>query len=747
MDLLNLDRGRWRGLLAGWFALLASVVSAAGTTNLVWHWSNPLPFGNNVAELIGDTNRYYLAVADHGQAYLSEDLSGWTPLKTQTRRFLRGATFHPLGTDTNASVIVGENGTILQLHGSRELSTLTLPTTDWLEGVASSGSRLVAVGDNAAIYSSDDGTNWVRRSAPISAWLRSVTWRSTAGGSGLFVAVGEGGQIIVSADGTAWTKRNSNSSADLNRVVATPTGFLTVGAGGVVLVGSADGQRWTATQSGATDDLFAATSETRTILGLSITVPLVAGAHELRSAVSRGATFLWTDELDTRRTAPAPSSSYYSALFDGTRFLLGGQAGLIISGTRSTTIDQSLLWTPVDSPPRAVLWDVTSAVAVGTNISAALVNGSVAVSTNRTTNQLYSAVGFGPTLLQSDNGVSWSTALIPASASNSVFLGVGGRSNLLVAAGSGGHLAYSPESYEPLLSTNLFTNGIIVTAVVITNYVNTLALAWLASASGVTNDLQGVGANDSLFVVTGGNGIILTSPNGQNWTRRSTPSSRFISSVDAGPAGWVAVGEAGTLWQSADGTTWTPQVSGTTNWLWRVRYLNGQYLSVGQNGTIVASPDGVHWTPGNSGVTNWLYGVHSVDGTYYSVGSQGTVLASPDSKTWTLADTLTGKPLYGLTSARGQLLAVGSEGVILRAQVGPFASPPSITKWPTNPTNQLFLVNGHMDQRFRIEKSRNLESWTPGAEVEIDSSDGAVLILDATPNASDLQYFRAAEQP
>lgn len=733
------------------FCLLAGIwlcrpaINAAGTTNLRWHWSNPLPFGNNIADLIGDTNRFYLAVADHGQAYLSEDLATWNTLATGTRLYLRSATFHPLGTDTNSVIITGEAGLVLRLDGNRSISSTTLPTQDWLEGVTSSGSRLVAVGDNAAVYTSDDGTNWLRRSPGVTTWLRSVAWRARAGG-GIFVAVGEGGQILTSSDGIAWTRRTSGTTADLNRVVATPTGFLTVGTAGTALTTSNDGQRWTALTSGAKDDLSAIAVETRTVLGQSVTVPLLGGASELRSGVSVGNTFLWTDELDTRRTAPAPVSSYYAGLHDGSRYVIGGQAGLIVTGQRSTGLDQSLLWTPYDSPPRAVLWDVGTATGVRTNLTGSLVGNNLITVTNTSTNQIYAAVGYGPTLLQSDNGVVWTTALAPLVSSNVVFLGVGGRPNRLVTVGSTGHIAYSPQGYEPLITTNLFTNGATVLSLVLTNYLNTIGLAWFDAPSGVTNDLQGIAANESLYVATGGNGTILTSTNALTWTRRTTPSKRYLSGVESGPTNWVAVGELGTIWTSPTGTTWNAQTSGTTNWLWRVRFLNGQFLAVGQSGTLLTSPNGTTWTARNSGVTNWLYDVEVVDGTYYCAGAQGTVLTSLNGLTWSRADSLTGKPLYGLAAIQGQLIAVGSEGVILRAQAGAFPNAPTLTKWPTTPADTLFLIQGHLDQRLRLERSAFLDSWVPGDEVEITSPDGSILLYDTTVNSPGAQLFRAAEQ-
>lgn len=724
----------------GW-ALLAQ---AAGRTDLRWHWSSPLPFGNNIADIIGDTNRFYLAVTDHGQAYQSDDLTQWKSLTTGTRNYLRAATFHPLGADTHAVIIVGEAGTVLRLHATGEFSRTTLPTSDWLEGVASSGTRLVAIGDQSALYTSDDGTNWLRRSSGVSAWWRSTTWRSRPN-SGMFVVVGENGQIITSTDGINWTRRTSGTSVHLNRVIATPSGFLAVGDAGVVLI-STDGLRWNSTVSGATDDLFAAATESRVVFGQTITVPLVAGARELRSAISIGNNYLWTDELDTRRTSPAPYSSYYAALHDGTQHVVGGQAGLIAVGRRSTSLDQSLLWNTYESPPRVILRDLTTAVSIGTNLSPALINSDLVVSTNRTTNLLYSAVGYGPTLLHSDNGITWSTALITAGASNTVFLGVGGRPNVLVTVGSGGRIARSPEAFEPLISTNSFTNAGVPLSIVLTNQINTLGLVWFDAPSGATQDLQGIAANSTLFVATGAQGTVLTSPDALTWTRQSTPTPRFISSVAAGPSQWVAVGEAGTIWTSSDARTWIPQSSGTDHWLWRVRHLNSRYVAAGQSGTLLTSLDGIVWTPSSTGITNWLYDVAAVDGTYYAVGSQGVTLTSTDAVTWQTADRITAKTLYGLATLRGQLITVGSEGAILRTQAGAFPNPPSLTQWPANPTEQLFLVQGSIDQRIRLERSPDLQVWTAEGELEITAVDGSLLFLSPITNAVDHLFFRAAER-
>ena len=79
--------------------------------------------------------------------------------------------------------------------------------------------------------------------------------------------------------------------------------------------------------------------------------------------------------------------------------------------------------------------------------------------------------------------------------------------------------------------------------------------------------LNGVAAFGSQFVLTGDLGTVLTSGNGTNWTRRTTPTAAFLSGVTAHPGGLVAVGKGGAIITSPDGTNWTQRTTGTTNWI------------------------------------------------------------------------------------------------------------------------------------------------------------------------------------
>jgi hypothetical protein len=703
-----------------------------------WRWANPQPHGNNLNDLVHHVDRGYVMVCDRGQLYTSPDAVVWQAHELNLRTQLRAATF--LG---SRLIVTGEAGQVVWSDDLKTFHPLEPGSTDWLEGVAASPTRAVAVGDNGAVYTTDDGALWTQRPLPPAqrTWLRSVAWGGTD--PGFFVAVGEGAMILTSPDGVTWTTRAVTfpNGAHLNRVVWAGGGFVVVGDSGTVIFGNAAGASWVRQQgSGATGDLNAAAARVNASR-------LVAGDLEvLHAGVSIGSV-AWTDQTDPGKPAPAPLANYLSALWDGSYFLLGGRTGLLVFGQPTATAGQ-FNWTPYPSPTRNWIFDLGTATSFGTNISATCVNGAVQFSTNRTTNTFYIGAGDYSTLLHSDQGVTWRTALAPASATNTTFLGIGGNLNGLIAVGSGGMVAFSPVAYEPFVTTNRCASGTVVTETVVTNHLNTLGLAWQAVTSPTTVDLQGASASDSRYVISGAGGFLATSDNGTDWTPRTSGTTAFLSGIEAWPGGFVAVGDAGTVLTSPDGASWTPQSSGTTNWLYRVRHAQGLFVAAGQNGTIATSPDAVTWTLRPTGVTNWLNDAEFVHDRWFVVGNQGTVFTSPDGVTWTRDESLiTGKSLYSAATLRGQLVTAGIEGIILRTQVGPFPGPVTIADHPHDAAENVFLFTGFPDQRFRLDRSQNLQSWQPDTELEITDPSGALLFLSDKPNAVDQQFFRAPEVP
>ena len=678
-------------LLTAIVAALLSAGSQAAQLPLTWRWSNPTPHGNNLSDMIF-RDGYLIQIGERGQIYSTGDLVSWIPGGGRTTNSLRAIT-----TFGSQIVIVGEAGTVLHGNSISSLQTVNLNTVDWLEGVAASPALLVAVGDAAAIYTSTDAVNWQRETPGFANWLRGVAY-GTPPGSGLFVAVGENGTIASSTDGRTWTKRISPTTKSLNRIIWQASQFWVMGDGGAVATSTTGTTGWQLVSTGATNIL-----NTMTVAN---SATIVAGSSELRLREGSGA---WSSQLSSPLALPAPAWTYLSSVWDGSNFLVGGRTGMLVEGFKTNASAGTTSWLPVTDPPREWLWDVNS-----------FANLSI-------------AVGDRGTIMTSVDGVEWDVELPPESAKQSIFLGVGGTPHLALAVGNKGAIAYSRAN--PTGATGA-------------NPTNSLAIFWNAVSPPPTpNDLQGVAASSNLFVVTGGQGTILTSIDGASWKRRATTTTNFLSSVESFPGGWVATGDRGSVLTSSDGLSWTTQAAPTTNWIYRVRYLSGKLVAVGQNGTILTSDNGIAWKSRVSGTTQWLTGVAQAGDAYFAVGTQGTVLMSTNIFTWTNLGTITQKSFYGAVANGSQLLLVGVEGVILRTRTEPIPTPIRFVDFPHGAADNLFLFTGKTDQRFTLDRSTNLVNWTTGPALEITEPNGILFYLDSTTNASPNQFYRARLLP
>ncbi|MGC9034344.1 MAG: hypothetical protein ACP5K7_00720 [Verrucomicrobiia bacterium] len=660
-----------------------------------WKWSNPDPHGNNISE-IGYSDALGLAVqvCDRGQIYISSDLKNWRQIDTGYTNALRAVTFF------NSKIIVtGENGLILYSEDGENYypAQLSPATTDWFEGVAAGRINynstmtqvVVAVGDNGSIYSSFDGTNWVKRTQPYTNWLRGVCFGNRSGNP-IIAAVGENGTILTSQNLVNWTKVTAITTQHLNRIGFTNGNFYAVGEGGVALIGANGGNSWTPETTGATNSLNALA------FGLQNT-RLYVGNNEVRyfNGIS------WINYLAPALLNKPAAWNYTSALSLQNLFLIGGMTGMLYEGYKTNS---NIYWNPSASSVRQWLWDITS--------------GS----------GFYVCVGNNGSLMTSSDGVNWELELVPLSATNSVLLGISGDTNMMVAVGSQGAVLYSTNEYLPELITNYVGTNILIT----TNYVSGLGVIWNAAPRFNTNTFQGVCKWHNQFYISGDNGLIFSSANGTNWTRITTPTTNSLSGLAGSSNAIVAVGAKGTILFSSNGNNWSSVNSGTTNWLYKVRYLNTNYIIVGNTGTIMTSADGLNWTPRNSGTTKWLTDVTYLNGVYYVVGLQGIVLISTDLINWRPMQTISGKSLYGIATLDGQIVACGIEGIILRNQVAPSSSPVNIIKYSQsiNKTNgivyHLFLFGGKTDQIFRLNSTTNIATqiWETSGNIEITDKSG-----------------------
>ena len=224
------------------------------------------------------------------------------------------------------------------------------------------------------------------------------------------------------------------------------------------MVTSTNGVQWAQQSCGATSYLYAAAGDANEALA--------AGEQEVWLKADNA----WTSELTATRQSPPPLWSYYSALWDGASYWLGGATGMWVQGARTNSIGETAWNVPGDSV-RNWLWAV------------------------RRTAYFYLAVGDHGTVMASNNGIDWDLDLVPDTVTNTVFLGVGVSSNTFYAVGSAGAIIRS-------------TNGVTWDSI---------------EPRPTTSDLQGFTVFGDLLLAAGANGTVLASSDGTTWTRAPPP--------------------------------------------------------------------------------------------------------------------------------------------------------------------------------------------------------------------------------
>ena len=273
----------------------------------------------------------------------------------------------------------------------------------------------------------------------------------------------------------------------------------------------------------------------------------------------------------------------------------------------------------------------------------------------RTSAAAWVAVGENGTIINSTDGLTWSSATSATSETlrGVYFDGVG----TWAAAGQRGTIVNSPD-----------------------------AVVWTQQTSGNTNPLWGTVFAGGQWIVSGGSGRVITSPDSVDWASvngdfsftlydiaydgsglyviagDSSAAPIILTSNDAvtwtqqppqpsNPEGfygisyganeWVAVGDAGIIRTSAapEAGTWVIQASGTSANLRDIVYNGADlYVVVGAGGVILTSADALVWVSRTSGIGTDidLVGVE-YDGTglYVAVGTDGTILSSNDGISWT----------------------------------------------------------------------------------------------------------------
>jgi hypothetical protein len=193
-----------------------------------------------------------------------------------------------------------------------------------------------------------------------------------------------------------------------------------------------------------------------------------------------------------------------------------------------------------------------------------------------------------------------------------------------------------------------------------------------------------------MFVaVSGGadnNAMVMTSPDGINWTLRLPVTPSDGSSGDGDWGSWdsitygnglfVAVslsghdGSPNQVMTSPDGITWTFRPSGVDNKWISVTYGNGLFVAVSWEDVpnpVMTSPDGIIWTPRAAGSGSWSSVTYG-NGLFVAAAYRGTpdtnreIMTSPDGINWTLRHAPSSGLFGGVAYGGGRFVAVSLDG-------------------------------------------------------------------------------------
>jgi hypothetical protein len=280
-----------------------------------------------------------------------------------------------------------------RLAGDTWVSGAALATAN-LNGLAVSGTRLVAVGDGATIFYAD--VNYGNNTPPgVTAWnppatplppevvgknLSSVTFNGIS-----FVAMATDGTIISSIDGSTWFSDpavpapagvNMNSIA-YAPILGIPT-YFAVGDGGTIFTGSSiTPSAWTPQTSGTGNDLN----------NISVAHGFLVATGTNGTLVISGDGQTWYPQ--TTGTTSTLRSTAFDAFTTNIQYVVVGDGGAVVTAPI------------VNNPPVNVTWSAT-VLAGAPNLRSVTVGGASLAR--------FLAVGLAGAAVYSDDGTTWTPA-------------------------------------------------------------------------------------------------------------------------------------------------------------------------------------------------------------------------------------------------------------------------------------------------------------------------------------------------
>jgi hypothetical protein len=226
-------------------------------------------------------------------------------------------------------------------------------------------------------------------------------------------------------------------------------------------------------------------------------------------------------------------------------------------------------------------------------------------------NGTFVGVGWFGTVITSTDGINWQVQ----------DSGIGGNDRPMSVAYGNGAFVLSGAGFSPTNSAMLVYRSV-DNGVTWTKALSTPAQVWL----------NGIDFVNNLFVIAGDLDTILTSPDGLNWTYRS---SGVIATehmdVAFGAGNYVSVGDkrdatdVGEITVSSDSITWSRLFAFSFDQLRSVAFGAGRFVAVGRNGEAAESSEGTIWASVDSDTGIELNGIAFGNNRFVAVGRNGII--------------------------------------------------------------------------------------------------------------------------
>ncbi|MFO0750351.1 MAG: hypothetical protein U1F43_32480 [Myxococcota bacterium] len=300
----------WNSVAHEWVALSANrgeVMASADGSN----WSLRDITGQDLTSIVFDGTRL-VAVGQLAVALTSPTGATWTTRHGFEQNVLTGIAYLA---SASRWVAIDDNG-LFHVSTDRANWTSLDRGYDELRGVACSPTRCVAVGDGAAMWTSDDGITWTGRRAD-----NTVAWETVIWNDSYFLTAGDFGRIATSSDGINWTLRTSNTTQNLYGAAWNGSTWVLVGGGGTLLT-SANAATWTAQVSGA---------------GSTILWGVAAHGSSWIVVAQNGNVLTSSNTTSWTANGSGASDAMRRAAWDGDRWVVGGLDGVLRTSTNGTS--------------------------------------------------------------------------------------------------------------------------------------------------------------------------------------------------------------------------------------------------------------------------------------------------------------------------------------------------------------------------------------------------------------------------